>query len=88
MHYIESLYAQFDVDRNWELFRPQKFARRILDFKAFATDFALKTAKDKLDLFATLSAVPLAGYSCYSQNDLIRESFIYLVYHGRTPGND
>lgn len=85
LHYIESLYAQFDVDRDWN-FSAAEIRASYPRFKSFATDFAMKTAKDKLDLFATLSSVPLAGYSCYGQDDLIRESFIYLVYHGRTPG--
>ena len=26
------------------------------------------------------------GYGCYSEDDLIKESFIYLVYNGHTPG--
>lgn len=85
LHYIESLYAQFDVDRSWN-FSAAEIRASYPRFKSFATDFANKTAKDKLDLFATLSATPLLGYGCYSEGDLIRESFIYLVYHGRTPG--
>lgn len=87
LHYMEVLYAQFDVDRNLS-FSAAEIRGSYPRFKVFATDFAMKTAKDKLDLFATISAVPITGlgYSCYSQADLIRESFIYLVFNGKTPG--
>ncbi|MBC7465812.1 MAG: hypothetical protein H7256_07455 [Bdellovibrio sp.] len=87
LHYMEVLYATFDADRNFN-FSAAEIRSAYPRFKSFATDFAMKTAKDKLDLFATISAVPVTGlgYSCYSQADLIRESFIYLVYNGKTPG--
>lgn len=86
LHYIESLYAQFDVDRNWN-FSAAEIRASYPRFKNFATEFAYKNAKDKLDLFDTISANPILGYNCYTREDLIRESFIYLVYHGQTPGS-
>ncbi len=84
MHYMESFYAQFDVDRNG-MISAAEMRSAYPRFKTFATDFAYKTAKDKIDLFNS-TAVQALGYGCYSEEDLIRESFIYLVYHGATPG--
>ena len=84
MHYMESFYAQFDVDRNGTI-SAAEMRSAYPRFKTFATDFAKKTAKDKIDLFNS-TAVQALGYGCYNEDDLIRESFIYLVYHGTIPG--
>ncbi|MFZ3231610.1 MAG: hypothetical protein WA160_15485 [Pseudobdellovibrio sp.] len=84
LHYIESLYAMYDVNKNWSL-SAAEIRASYPRFTVFATDFAYKNAKDKLDLFNSV-AVQALGYSCYSQADLIQESFIYLVFKGSTPG--
>ena len=84
MHYMESFYAQFDIDRNSAL-SATELRSAYPRFKTFARDFAYNTSKDKIDLFNS-AAVQAIGYSCYSEEDLIRESFIYLVYHGEVPG--
>ena len=84
LHYIESIYAQFDVDRNWS-FSHQEIRWAYPRFKNFATEFAQQTAQEQLELF-NLPLVQALGYGCYSQEDLIQESFIFLVYNGVTPG--
>lgn len=84
MHYMESIYAVFDKDRNFNV-SPAEMRAGYPRFRIFAKDFAYKTAKDKIDLFNS-TAVQVLGYGCYSEDDLIRESFIYLVFNGRTPG--
>ena len=84
LYYIESIYAQFDKDRNWT-FSDAEIRFSYPRFKNFATDFAFQSAADKISLF-NFPLVKIAGYYCYSQEDLIRESFIYLVYNGVTPG--
>lgn len=84
MHYIEAMYASFDLDRNWT-FSANEIRSSYPRFKVFATEFAHATSADQLSLF-NLEIVQLAGYYCYSQEDLIRESFIYLLYNGVTPG--
>ncbi len=84
MHYIESIYAQYDVDRNWNI-SAAEIRSAYPRFMSFATEFAFKTAKNKIDIFNS-PAVQTLGYGCYSEQDLIRESFIYLVFKGTTPG--
>ncbi len=84
LHYIEAMYAQFDIDRNWT-FSAQEIRGSYPRFKSFATDFAKQTASDQIALF-NLPLVQELGYGCYTQEDLIRESFIFLVYKGVTPG--
>ena len=84
LHYIEAMYANFDVDRNWT-FSANEIRWSYPRFKGFATDFAKQTSADQLSLF-NLDIVQLAGYYCYSQEDLIRESFIFLLFNGVTPG--
>lgn len=84
MHYAESLYAEFDKDWNWTISAAEMRAG-YSRFKNFATDFAHKTAKDKINIFNS-AVVQNLGYGCYSEEDLIRESFIYLVYNGTPPG--
>ena len=83
-HYIEALYAVYDSDQNWVL-SAAELRKAFPRFRTFATEFAYKTAKDKIDMFNS-TAVKLLGYGCYTEVDLIRESFIYLTYKGTTPG--
>ena len=84
LYYIEAMYAEFDVDRNWT-FSAKEIRWSYPRFKSFATDFAQQTSADQISLF-NLDIVKLAGYYCYSQENLIQESFIFLVYNGVTPG--
>lgn len=84
LYYIEAMYAQFDLDRNWT-FSSEEIRGAYPRFKKFATDFAKQTASDQIALF-NLPLVQGLGYGCYNQEDLIRESFIFLVYKGVTPG--
>ncbi len=84
LYYIEAMYAQFDTDRNWT-FSAQEIRNSYPRFQNFATNFAQKTAADQIAMFNS-PLVKELGYGCYSQQDLIRESFIFLVYKGVTPG--
>ncbi len=84
LHYVEAMFAEFDVDRNWT-FSANEVRWSYPRFKSFATDFAKQTSADQISMF-NLDIVKLAGYYCYSQQDLIQESFIFLVFNGSTPG--
>lgn len=84
LHYIESVYAQFDTNRNW-LFSAAEIRFAYPRFNSFAHDYAYKNAKEQIAEFNGLLANTIGGYWCYSEEDLIRESFIFLVYNGRTP---
>lgn len=80
---IESLYATFDVDGNMG-FSPAEIRAGYPRFKDFAKDYAYKYEKPQIDLFNSWIGT-VAGYSCYAESDLIRESFIFLAYTGRIP---
>lgn len=79
LSYIESLFAVADLNHNWAV--TDKEIRGIYPrFKSFATDYAYAVSKDKIDMFKKWNQC-----SNYNVDDLIRESFIYLVYNGKTP---
>ena len=80
---IESLYATFDLDGNMG-FSPAEIRAGYPRFKAFAKDYAYLHEKPQIDLFNSWIGT-VAGYSCYTESDLIRESFIFLAYTGRIP---
>ncbi len=84
LYYMESMYARFDVNANWT-FSPSEIRNAYPTYKNFAVEFAKQTSAEQLSLF-NLDIVKLAGYYCYSQDDLIQESFIFLLFNGRTPG--
>ncbi len=84
LYYVEAMYAQFDSDQNWT-FSAQEIRASYPRFKTFAFDFAKQNAAEQIALF-NLPLVQKLGYGCYTQEDLIRESFIFLVYKGVTPG--
>jgi hypothetical protein len=85
LHYIETLYAVFDTDMNRK-FSPAElrvaFAAR---FKNFATKFAHDHSQAQLDRFNSFLGQRVGGYFCYTEDDLIRESFIFMVYYGHPP---
>jgi hypothetical protein len=87
LHYIEALYAKFDVDQNWA-FSANEIKAAYPRFKNFAKAYAKDVAQDQIDLFNSIRNNPISGlgYNCYSEDDLIRDSFVFLVYNGKTPG--
>lgn len=84
LHYIESLYTVFDKDRNWN-FSSAEIRAAYPRFLNFAKKYAYDHARSQIDEFNGILANTVGGYHCFSEEDLIRESFIFLVFHGRTP---
>lgn len=85
LHYLESLFATYDLDRNWFL-SESEIKASYPKFKTFAEQYAHKTATDKLNTFNSWWKGWLVGNTCFKEQDLIRESFVFLVYNGKTPG--
>lgn len=84
LHYLESLFAAYDENRNSTL-SEKEIKASYGKFQKFAEKHARNTAADSLSAFSSWKGV-VARYSCFSEQDLIRESFVFLVYNGRTPG--
>ncbi len=86
LHYIESLYAVYDKNGNMT-FSPEEFRDAYkARFSAFARDYARATAQAEITKFN--STLGRLAFSCWNEEDLIRESFIYLVYNGTPPTED
>jgi hypothetical protein len=49
-----------------------------------ATDFAYKTSQAEIDKFKSWMG-SIGGYGCFNEDDLIRESFVYLIFNAKTP---
>lgn len=82
MYYMESLYSAHDTNKNFTL-SPAEVRAAYPKFKTFAEQFAHSQSQAQLDKFNGWLA--RAAYACYSVDDLVRESFIFMLYHGRTP---
>ena len=80
MHYIDSLFAKFDTNKNSLLSVDEIRAAYAPRFKEFATSYAKQTSKEQIDKFKTA-----VGYGCFTEDHLIKESFVFLVLHQRTP---
>lgn len=83
LSYIEGAYLVHDTNQNWHLSEAE-IKQAYPKFLAIATDFANKTSRDQIEEFTSWKG-DAAGYGCFSEQDLIRESFVYLVFNGRTP---
>lgn len=83
VYFMESLYLVHDLNRNWSL-SESEIKQGYPKFKDFATEFAYETSRDQLKQFTSWLG-DVAGYGCFGEADLIRESFVFMVYHGRTP---
>lgn len=81
--YIEGAYMVHDTNQNWHLSEGE-IKQAYPKFQAIATDFANKTSRDQIEEFTSWKG-DAAGYGCFSEQDLVRESFVYLVFNGRTP---
>lgn len=82
LYYMESLYSAHDTNKNL-LLSPTEIRAAYPKFKDFATEFANSNSQAELTKFNGWLA--RAAYSCYTVDDLIRESFIFMLYNGRTP---
>lgn len=80
LHYIDSLFAVFDANKNGLLSVDEIRASYAPRFKEFATSYAQTTSKDQIEKFKTTM-----GYGCYTEDHLVKESFVFLVLHQRTP---
>lgn len=83
LSYIENLYVIHDTNRN-ELISEAEIRQAYPKFAKVATDFAYSNSSEAIEDFTSWQG-DVAGYGCFSEQDLIRESFIYLIYNGRTP---
>jgi hypothetical protein len=83
LYYIEELYVVNDSDRNAK-FNEAEIRAAYPKFKSVATEFAETTAKKRIDQFTSWMG-DVGGFGCFSRDDLIRESFIFLTYNGRLP---
>lgn len=80
LHYIESLYVIYDSNHNMKLEVDEIRRGYAPRFVKFATDFAYKTSKAQIEKFKST-----IGYGCYSEQDLIKESFVFLLINQVTP---
>lgn len=85
LHYVESIYAAYDEDRNWKL-SEKEIKNAYPRFKGFAEQFARKSAADSLAMFNSWKG-KVGGYGCFTEQDLIKESFVFMVYNGKTPAS-
>lgn len=79
--YIESLYAVYDQDQNWQ-FSPDEIRKAYPRFRNFVTDYAHKNAQAQLDEWDQFLN---PCRSLYPLDAFIQEAFIFLVYNGRLP---
>jgi|GEM_PF-5681746 len=83
LHFIENLYLNHDTDTNAYLSEAE-IRQSYPKFMQIATKFANKNSRAQIDEFISIRGT-VAGYACFSEQHLIRESFIFLIYNGRTP---
>lgn len=81
---IEVLYAVFDTNQNWS-FSPDELRAAYPRFKNFATNYAHAQAKEQIEKFSGFWIRNLGAYRCFSEDDLIRDSFVFLVFNGKVP---
>lgn len=84
LHYVESIFAAYDVNRNGYLSEVEIKAT-YPKFKSFAEQFARKSSAAQVEKFNYWRKSWLGINSCYTEQDLIRESFVFMIYYGKTP---
>lgn len=84
LHYVESIFAAYDKDRNG-LLSEGEIKTTYPKFKTFAEQFARKSAGEQIEKFNYWRNSILGLNSCFTEQDLIRESFVFMVYNGKTP---
>jgi hypothetical protein len=83
IHYMESIFSAYDFDRNYKL-SESEIKSAYPKFKNFAEQFAKKSSSEQIELFNSWKA-KIAGYGCFNEEHLIRESFVFMVYNGKLP---
>jgi hypothetical protein len=81
--FIEGVYILHDTNNNWAL-SEFEIKQAYPKFKTVATDFAYKTSQAEIDKFKSWMG-SVGGYGCFNEDDLIRESFVYLIFNAKTP---
>lgn len=81
--YIEGAYLVHDTNQNWHLSEAE-IKQAYPKFQVIATEFANTNSRAQIDEFTSWKG-EVAGYGCFSEQDLVRESFVYLIFNGRTP---
>lgn len=83
LHFIEEIYVTHDTNANWQISEAE-IRQAYPKFSNIATEFAYQNSRAQIEEFTSWKGT-VAGYGCFSEQDLIRESFIFLIYNGRTP---
>lgn len=86
LHFVEGLYINHDTNQNRSI-SELEIRLAYPRFLNIATEFAYNSSKTQIEEFTSWKG-DVAGYACFSEQDLIRESFVYLIYNGRTPTQD
>lgn len=79
--YIEAMFVKYDVNSSGTL-SAQEIRSSYSKFKSFATDYSLKNAADSLKEWDESMLNICRNY--YTKDDLVRESFIYMVLNKGT----
>ncbi len=82
-YFIENTYLLHDTNRNAHL-SESEIRTAYPKFKTVARDFAYSSSAAQIKEFNGWKGT-IAGLGCFSEDELIEESFIFLVYNGRTP---
>lgn len=80
---LENTYLLHDTNRNGKL-SESEIRAAYPKFQQVAHDFAYSSSAAQIKEFNSWKGT-IAGLGCFSEADLIQESFIFLVYNGRTP---
>lgn len=86
LHFVEGLFLNHDLNLNRSI-SESEIRAAYPKFLNIATEFANKSSRAQIEEFTSWKG-DLAGYSCFTEQDLVRESFVYLIYNGRTPTQD
>lgn len=86
LHYVESIFSTYDSDKNSKL-SSDEIRSSYYKFKIFAEKHARDTSGEALKKFSSFKGW-FVGNSCFSESDLIKESFVFLVYYGRPPAQE
>lgn len=82
-HFIENVYLIHDKNVNGHISEAE-IREAYPKFEKIATVFAYQNSRQAIEDFTSWKG-NAAGYGCFTEPDLIRESFIFLVFNGRTP---
>lgn len=84
LHSVESLFLAFDKDKNWHLSADEVRAA-FPRFRHLAQKYAKDRAKEQIKAFNGRLSQTIGGNGCFSEEDLMRESFVFMVFNGSMP---